>query len=275
MVNYATVAVKPADPTQSNKIFGGWFKDAACTKAWNFTTDTVTANTTLFAKWLDMPTSIIIKTNPTKTTYTQGQSLDITGAVITANFSDGTKLDILVTSDMVSGYNMNSAGQQTLTITYETQSTTFNITSIPFSITGGNSSITINRSSSTLYGFAAGTTASSLKSMLTTNGGTLHVYNTAGQEVTSGTVGTGATIKLLDSSATVKDQLTAVLHGDTNGDGSISITDLLQVEAVILKKSSLSGANVIAADTNRDGNISITDLLQIESDILGKGRVNQ
>ena len=69
------------------------------------------------------------------------------------------------------------------------------------------------------------------------------------------------------------DELTAVVTGDTNGDGNISITDLLQVESVILKKSSLSGANAIAADTNKDGNISITDLLQIEANILGKSTI--
>jgi len=46
----STVA-RPADPTRTNYIFGGWYKDEACTTAWNFDTDVVTGNITLYAKW--------------------------------------------------------------------------------------------------------------------------------------------------------------------------------------------------------------------------------
>ena len=44
-------ATKPSDPTAAGYTFGGWYKEAGCTNAWNFATDTVTANTTLYAKW--------------------------------------------------------------------------------------------------------------------------------------------------------------------------------------------------------------------------------
>ena len=42
---------KPADPTADGYTFGGWYKEATCTNAWDFVNDTVTANTTLYAKW--------------------------------------------------------------------------------------------------------------------------------------------------------------------------------------------------------------------------------
>ena len=42
---------KPADPTREGYDFGGWYKDEECTTPWNFTTDKVTEETTLFAKW--------------------------------------------------------------------------------------------------------------------------------------------------------------------------------------------------------------------------------
>lgn len=42
---------QPAAPTMSNKTFGGWYKESACTTPWNFATDTIAGTTTLFAKW--------------------------------------------------------------------------------------------------------------------------------------------------------------------------------------------------------------------------------
>lgn len=44
-------ATKPADPSRTDYTFKGWFKEAAGTTEWNFATDVVTANVTLYAKW--------------------------------------------------------------------------------------------------------------------------------------------------------------------------------------------------------------------------------
>lgn len=41
----------PTNPTASGFTFGGWYKEAACTNQWNFSSDTVTDNITLYAKW--------------------------------------------------------------------------------------------------------------------------------------------------------------------------------------------------------------------------------
>ncbi|MGE7843734.1 S-layer homology domain-containing protein [Lysinibacillus sp. NPDC093712] len=38
-------------PVKSGYVFEGWFKDAALTKAWNFVSDVITENLTLYAKW--------------------------------------------------------------------------------------------------------------------------------------------------------------------------------------------------------------------------------
>ena len=48
---------KPSDPTASGYRFEGWYKDSSCKTAWNFSTDKVTADTTLYAKWVktDVP----------------------------------------------------------------------------------------------------------------------------------------------------------------------------------------------------------------------------
>jgi uncharacterized repeat protein (TIGR02543 family) len=42
----------PAAPTRTGYGFGGWYADDACTDAWDFDTDTVTDDLTLYAKWV-------------------------------------------------------------------------------------------------------------------------------------------------------------------------------------------------------------------------------
>ncbi len=51
----------PGAPSATGYTFGGWYKDAACTNEWNFSTDTVTEDTELFAKWTANTYTIIWK----------------------------------------------------------------------------------------------------------------------------------------------------------------------------------------------------------------------
>ena len=44
---------EPSVMIKSGYTFSGWYKEAAYTNRWNFSTDTVTANITLYAKWLE------------------------------------------------------------------------------------------------------------------------------------------------------------------------------------------------------------------------------
>ncbi|NSW89292.1 MAG: InlB B-repeat-containing protein, partial [Firmicutes bacterium] len=46
-----SIITAPSVPTRSGYTFGGWYKEASCVNAWNFGTDTVTANITLYARW--------------------------------------------------------------------------------------------------------------------------------------------------------------------------------------------------------------------------------
>jgi uncharacterized repeat protein (TIGR02543 family) len=47
-----TTITEPKAPVKRGYIFSGWYKDAAYNNAWDFTTDVVTANITLYAKWI-------------------------------------------------------------------------------------------------------------------------------------------------------------------------------------------------------------------------------
>jgi uncharacterized repeat protein (TIGR02543 family) len=44
-------ATEPEAMTKTGIWFGGWYTEAACTDLWDFDSDTVTGNTTLYAKW--------------------------------------------------------------------------------------------------------------------------------------------------------------------------------------------------------------------------------
>ena len=50
-VAHGSKITAPDEPTETGWTFGGWFKESGCTNPWNFDEDTVTGNTTLYAKW--------------------------------------------------------------------------------------------------------------------------------------------------------------------------------------------------------------------------------
>ena len=50
-------ASKPADPNASGYTFGGWYKESSCVNKWNFDTDVVNRNMTLYAKWTSKDSS--------------------------------------------------------------------------------------------------------------------------------------------------------------------------------------------------------------------------
>jgi hypothetical protein len=96
----------------------------------------------------------------------------------------------------------------------------------------------------------------------------LHVYNAAGAEVTSGAVGTGMTVALFKDGAEV-DRLYIIVPGDVDGDGKISVTDYTQMRYDILNLRPLTGMYKFAGDVNYDGKVAITDYTMIRYDILG------
>jgi len=51
--NQGATITAPTPPTKLNHTFSGWYKETALTNLWNFATDQVNANTTLYAKWVE------------------------------------------------------------------------------------------------------------------------------------------------------------------------------------------------------------------------------
>ena len=58
--------------------------------------------------------------------------------------------------------------------------------------------------------------------------------------------------------------------GDVNDDGSINVNDAMAVINHIVSKSTLSGANLLAADVTGDGLVNVNDAMEIINYIVGK-----
>ncbi|MTV49986.1 leucine-rich repeat protein [Heliobacillus mobilis] len=86
----------PTQPTRTGHTFSGWYKEPGCTNPWNFTSDTVMENITLYAKWEPNPPSGGWSWYPGQLQFSQPSYLiveDAGTATITVeriNGSDGT-----------------------------------------------------------------------------------------------------------------------------------------------------------------------------------------
>ena len=101
-VDAGSTVSKPADPMKSGHNFGGWYKDSMLQTPWNFANDTVTADTTLYAKWTaNLPAPSYDDPDPT---YAVSAPAAENGkiAVSPKNASAGSTVTITVKPD--SGY---------------------------------------------------------------------------------------------------------------------------------------------------------------------------
>jgi len=51
IIDHGDTVEKPINPTRTGYTFEGWYRESAYVNAWNFATDIVTSDTTLYAKW--------------------------------------------------------------------------------------------------------------------------------------------------------------------------------------------------------------------------------
>lgn len=119
-IKHGAKAAKPADPTATDYDFGGWYKEAGCTNAWDFANDVVTEATVLYAKWTVDPClsserkslSKVVLTSTTEGTVTGYNSDEYAGtAVIESLKDDGTTADIIGDATQETGYKLNSSGK--------------------------------------------------------------------------------------------------------------------------------------------------------------------
>lgn len=83
-------------------------------------------------------TGLSLRRQPTKTTYTLGESLDLTGLAVNGLYSDGSERPLTIEPGWVSGFSSARAAKElTLTVEYEGHRTTFAVTVLPLRIEQG------------------------------------------------------------------------------------------------------------------------------------------
>ncbi|MCR3922356.1 MAG: Ig-like domain-containing protein, partial [Firmicutes bacterium] len=137
---------------------------------------------------------------------------------------------------------------------------------VPSSIT--SSTAFINANSLIVSKLTAGMTAAELLTSINEKDH-VRIYGDTAEISGDVPLGTGLSLKIMDESVVIK-TYAIIVTGDTNGDGKISVTDMITTKAQLLGSNTLKGEALYAADTNGDGKVSITDFIQIKAHILGK-----
>ena len=95
----------------------------------------------------------------------------------------------------------------------------------------------------------------------------IKLFDKKGNELTKNMlVTTGTKIQVLGQN----NYFTVIVQGDTNGDGKVTITDLLMVKKCAIGSEQLSGIYELAGDVNGDSKISITDIVNIKRKIVSE-----
>jgi hypothetical protein len=121
---YSNNSTKTETVSASN--VSGYNADTAGTQT---LTISISGKTAQFSVTVSEPTlqSIVVTTAPAKTTYAKGEALDLTGLVVTGTYSDNSTKTETVNADNITGYNANSTGIQTLTVTIDGKTATFTV----------------------------------------------------------------------------------------------------------------------------------------------------
>jgi len=105
--------------------------------------------------------------------------------------------------------------------------------------------------------------------------GTVTVVQADGSTKEEGsTITIGDVIRVYNGDGEEYGVYTAAVLGDANGDGRLSINDIIKIRNHMLNTAPLTGAYEVACDTNRDGKCSINDMIILRNHILGEGTIS-
>jgi uncharacterized repeat protein (TIGR02543 family) len=86
-VTYGGHVFMPSETWKTNYMFNGWFKDSDCLYRWNFVTDVVSHDLTLYASWLPPSLGLVYTLNNNNTDYSVTGAVDATYLIIPDNWN--------------------------------------------------------------------------------------------------------------------------------------------------------------------------------------------
>ena len=115
----------------------------------------IRGNNEAYAKVSEVkPTAIKINSTTHKTSYYQGDDINVANLTVEGTIADGTKFTVNVTADMISGFDSSKLGEQTLTITLKGCTATYSVDVNDFKVTERN--VTADELVDTIKGFTDG-----------------------------------------------------------------------------------------------------------------------
>ena len=117
-VDYGDIVTKPADPTRDGYTFAGWYSDESLATAWNFETDTVSKDTTLYAKWTEIPTYTVTVAASSHGSVTVNPTSAAAGEMVTLTIAPETGYTL-------SGLNVADANGTAITVNGSENTYTF------------------------------------------------------------------------------------------------------------------------------------------------------
>ena len=119
------------------------------------------------------------------------------------------------------------------------------------------------------------TSVADFKKNITIKNGSFKIVDSSAKEITSGNIGTGHLLKVYNDTGIETGSHEIVIYGDNNGDGDVTILDLLRIQKHLLEKQVLTGPLLEACDATRDNSVDIFDLLREKKYLLGTGEIKQ
>ena len=128
----------------------------------------------------------------------------------------------------------------------------------------------------TVTGIKPGTTVADISSTVTVTGGSFDILGADEKIKTDGKIVTGDVIAGKDLAGNYVSVYTVVIYGDVNGDGDITIKDLLTMRKYLLGTAKLDTAYLQAGNVNKDNNnVTIKDILVLRKQLLGSANIEQ
>jgi uncharacterized repeat protein (TIGR02543 family) len=234
---------EPTAPTRTSYTFGGWYKESGCTNAWDFDTDTVTSDVTLYAKWmsgdanlsaLSLSTGTLVPTfAPATTSYTAVVGNSTTSITVTPTASDIANASIKVNNLTVlsgaasSAISLNVGENSINTVVTAEDGTTAKTYTIK--VTRKNPA-----SPTPTFNPAAGAVAFGTTVTITSAGADAIYYTTDGSTPTTASTNQATTSLVINSACTVK-ALAVKAGSDDSAIGSAVYT---QVAAPVIATTS-------------------------------------